>query len=127
MQIYLIKIHAFLKFWWALIRRLRYHNLGSCGRGKGEIRDKSGIGEYILKLINSFVYPNYVMLTPDNFFREKYEYLLRKAKNGSVLILHPKYLNDHILQLIAKHLKNNLIKFVSIREIIKNYRNKKLK
>lgn len=125
-QIGSIKIHASLKFWWASIRRLKYRNLEACGKGVGKIINKSGIYEYILKFFNSFVYPNYVMLTPDHSFREQYDYLIKKAKNGSVLILHPKYLNNHKLELTEKHLKNNLVKFVSIQEMIKNYGNEKL-
>jgi len=120
-----IKVSSFHVLWWAFIRRLKYRNLKTLGeinsserhekRKNSNISDLSKIVRKGLKIILN---DNYIMLTPDNFFKEKFNYLVKHANEGSVMILHPKYLNYHTLGLLENHLKNDYIRFISLHDRI---------
>jgi hypothetical protein len=108
-----IPVHKHLFF--SIIRRLKYQNLesGRMGSGSGEsaIKDKKS---NFKKIISLFTKPKLTAFTTDGNFEERFNYMYRKAKDNSTMILHPKLLNRHTLNILREKLKNNDIKFISI-------------
>jgi hypothetical protein len=120
-----IKVSPFRILWWSFIRRLKYKNLKTIGaissserHAKSVNARKSMLLQNIRKYGGMFLKDNYIMLTPDNSFREKFDYLINHAKNGTVMILHPKYLNYHTLNLLENYLKSSHIRFISLHDKI---------
>jgi hypothetical protein len=120
-----IKVTPFQILWWAFLRRLKYRNLKPLGEidssGRNEKKEEatiSNLSKIVRKGLNIILKNNYIMLTPDNFFGEKFNYLVKHANEGSVMILHPKYLNYHTLGLLENHLKTGNIRFISLRDKI---------
>jgi len=97
------------------IRRLKYKDLesGRMGTGSGEygINSKKPI---IKKIISLLTKPKRMAFTTDGNFAERFNYMYRKVKDNSTMILHPKLLNQHTLSLLGEKLKNNDIKFITI-------------
>jgi hypothetical protein len=111
--------------WWAFLLRTKYRDLANFGEtGATENRESDNNASrppsFIRKFIRTLREPRFVMLTPDNFFKEKFNYLVDHAPDGSVMILHPKYLNSHTLALLAEQLSSGRVRFRSIKEIIAN-------
>lgn len=120
-----MKASPFQVLWWAFLLRTKYKDLGSFGEDmtiENTMRTDEDYPRlsFLSKLISTFWEPRFIMLTPDNFFREKFDYLVKSAKDGAVMILHPKYLNEHTLGLLEKHLGTGRISFSSLNEKYKN-------
>lgn len=116
-QIESVKISSLLRLWFAFLRRLKYRKLGRIGDGAG-IQSKNSKRKLLQKLFKIFFYTDYAMLTSDNNFKEKYNYLIRKSNNESVQIIHPKYLNEHILEVFEDSLMKKKISFISIQNFL---------
>jgi len=121
-----IKVSSFHVLWWAFLRRLKYKNLKTLVEIKSdssheqkENAKKSDISKTVGRGLNIILKENYIMLTTDNSFREKLNYLIKQACDGSVIILHPKYLNLHTLELLENYLKSGHIRFISLHDKIK--------
>lgn len=104
-----------------LLRRLKYPELesGRMGTGSGETADK-GKNSNIKKIISLLTKPKQIAFTTDGNFSERFNYMYRKVKNNSTMILHPKLLNQHTLNILREKLKKNDIKFITINNFLKS-------
>lgn len=114
-----VKIPAVINLLFTLLRRLKYSNIESkrAGSGSGEI-NKITKGSNFKKLISLFHSTKMVQFTTDSNFKEKFNYLYKKIPNDSNMILHPKLLNGHTLELLKDYLSESKIKFISIKEFL---------
>ena len=122
-----IRVSGYKILYWAFLRRAKYKNLRSFSESYNTEKTANKmthkrvtVSHAITKSLKIIKGPNYIMLTPDNFFREKFDYLIKNAPDGSVMILHPKYLNQQTIDLLEKHLKVGDIRFCSIKEKMAN-------
>ncbi|MCF8296646.1 MAG: hypothetical protein K9J13_03795 [Saprospiraceae bacterium] len=108
-----VRIPFFLNLYCKLLRKTKYKNLFQAkGVGKSNMSKKK-LYEIVM---NNIV--KYRQLTTDNAIPEEYLYLLKKSENYSVQILHPKYLNDTILNVLDDLVTGNKIKFISIKDYL---------
>jgi len=110
-----IRVSIFRKIYNVLINRLKYKKLESGRIGVGSGNTTQNHKSIFNKAYSIIFERKYQILTTDNSFNEKYNYLLSKAKENSTQILHPKLLNQHTLNLLQKKLSNKEVKFVSIK------------
>jgi hypothetical protein len=86
---------------------------GRIGTGSGESANK-GKTSSLKKILTILTKPKLTAFTTDGNFAERFNYMCRKVKNNSTMILHPKLLNQHTLNILREKLKNDDIKFISI-------------
>lgn len=120
-----IPVHKNLLY--TLIRRLKYPDLesGRIGTGSAESvdgRKKSKLKQFILLLTKS----KKTVFTTDGNFIEKFDYMYQKVKNKSTMILHPKLLNQHTLDILRDKVTDNDIKFISINSFLQRIPDKKV-
>jgi len=110
-----LTIPVFKNMLFTFIRRFKYSDLESnrLGTGSGESADK-GKSSRIKKIFSTLTKPKRTAFTTDGNFAERFNYMCRKINNNSTMILHPKLLNQHTLNILREKLKNNDIKFISI-------------
>lgn len=114
-----IYVPLYRRLYFAILKRIKYKKIESVHKGTGSGSSSNKKNKNRLQKIGSFINTKkYQKLTTDNSFYEKYSYLLKKAKNNSTQILHPKMLNEHTLNLLSNKLSKNEVKFVSIRNIV---------
>lgn len=115
------KIPILKNILFTLLRHFKYPGLesGRMGKGSGESADK-GEDSSIKKLFRILTKPKRIAFTTDGNFAERFNYMYWKAKNDSTMILHPKLLNQHTLNLLREKLVNNHIKFISINNYLKS-------
>jgi hypothetical protein len=102
-----------------LTRYLKYKNLesGRMGSGSGEIENE--IKQSIIKkIITLLTKSKLTLLTTDGNFAERFNYIFSKVKSDSTMILHPKLLNLHTFNILEDKLRNNEVKFVSIKNFL---------
>ena len=102
------------------IRLLKYRGLesGRMGTGSGEStinNEKSFVSKIILLLTK----PKLTSFTTDGNFLERFNYMYQKVENNATMILHPKLLNEHTLNILREKLIENEIKFISINNFLK--------
>lgn len=108
-----IPIHKNLLF--ALIRRLKYRSLESGRLGTSSDESVNNKKKSALKkIIALLTKPKQTAFTTDGNFAERFNYMYRNVKNNSTMILHPKLLNEHSLNILSEKLTKNDIKFISI-------------
>jgi hypothetical protein len=114
-----IPVHKNILF--TLMRRLKYPDLesGRVGTGSDESAGKKE-NSNLKKIFTILTKPKQTSFTTDGNFAEKFDYMCRKVKNNSTMILHPKLLNKHTLNLLREKLTNNEIKFISINNYLKS-------
>jgi hypothetical protein len=114
-----IPIHKNILF--TLIRRFKYPDLerGRMGTGSSDSGD-DGEDSNAKKIFKILTKPKRAEFTTDGNFDQRFNYMYRKAKNNSTMILHPKLLNQHTLRLLKEKLLNNDIKFISINNYMKS-------
>jgi len=102
-----------------LIRSLKYRNLekGRMGTGSAETMNNSK-KSMVKKIITLLTKPKMALLTTDGNFAERFNYMYRKAGDNSTMILHPKLLNSHTLNILKEKLQNNDLKFISIKDFL---------
>ena len=66
------------------------------------------------------------LLSSEGNSQEKFKYLIKKARDNSVMIIHPKNLNDHQLCFIEAQLKKNNIRFISINQYLSSIKKEHL-
>jgi len=117
-----VKIPVLINILFTFLRRVKYPNLESrrSGSGSGEVNIKDQ-KKNSQKFVNLLTKKRVNQFTTDNNFREKFSYLYKKVPNYSMMILHPKLLNDHKLGLLYEYLSNYKIKFISLPEYLKIY------
>jgi hypothetical protein len=114
-----ISIPVYKNIIFTLTRFLKYKNLesGRMGSGSGEISNDSK--KSIIKKIKRFLTKSKLtLLTTDGNFAERFNYIFRKVKSGSTMILHPKLLNLHTFNILEDKLSNKEVKFVSINNFL---------
>jgi hypothetical protein len=110
-----LSIPVFKNMLFTLIRRLKYPDLesGRIGTGSAESLNKSKNSK-MKKILTILTKPKLSAFTTDGNFAERFNYMCEKVENNSTMILHPKLLNRHTLNILREKLKNNDMKFISI-------------
>jgi hypothetical protein len=98
-----LKITVFNNILFSLIRRLKYPDLESRRMGTGSGESFIGGNDSVIKKILALTKPKQTAFTTDGNFAERFNYMCRKLKNNSTMILHPKLLNRHILSVLRKN------------------------
>lgn len=113
-----LSIPVYKNILFALIRRLKYSDLekSRVGTGSSESAYKGNSG--FKNIFSILTKPKRTAFTTDGNFAERFNYMCRKVKNNSTMILHPKLLNQHTLSILREKLKNNDIKFISINDYL---------
>lgn len=62
--------------------------------------------------------PQRGQFTTDSNFREKFNYMYKKAPEYATMIIHPKLLNSHTLRVLGEYLSTKKIQFISIKDFI---------
>lgn len=110
-----IQIPALRNTIFTAIRLLKYRNLEKDRMGTGSaesvIENKKS---NFTKVISLLTKPKLTAFTTDGNFAERFNYMYRNVKNNSTMILHPKLLNMHTLNILGEKLAKNDIKFISI-------------
>ena len=97
------------------IRRLKYPDLESGRMGTSSSESATTSNKSIIKkIISMLTKPRLTAFTTDGNFSERFNYMYRKAKENSTMILHPKLLNQHTLNILREKLANNDIRFITI-------------
>jgi hypothetical protein len=113
-----IKIPAIINVFLTIIRIIKYPHIESERKG-------SGVGEYFdsnriitFKKLFSLAHSRIHQLTTDNNFKERFHYIFKKAPEYSLMIIHPKLLNNHSFELLADYVSTNKIRFISIQSFL---------
>jgi len=124
-----IKIPLYRKLWYKYLKK-KYKNNRIFGDGLsvfGSVTDSALLKELFFvkrksrfNRIKKFVSQRNEILTPENNFKQKFNYLVRKAPDYSVMTLHPKYLTFSQLKMIENLIRLKKIRFISITEYLKN-------
>jgi hypothetical protein len=114
-----LSIPVFKNLIFTLTRLLKYANLesGRIGTGSGDSNNNSKISK-ITKIISLLTQPKLMTLTTDGNFTERFNYMYKKVKNNSTMILHSKLLNSHTLNILREKLINDEIKFITIKNFL---------
>lgn len=117
-----VKLPAIRNLLFTLLRRFKYSNLEGkrAGSGSGEINKITKESNF-KKIIPLLQDAKMVQFTTDSNFKEKFNYLYKKIPNYSNMILHPKLLNKHTLEILKDYLSESKIKFISIKEYLSKY------
>ena len=101
--------------YFTLLKHGKYNNLeaGRKGSGSGDTIHHSEKNTF-KKIVQLLTTTKVTMLTTDSCFREKFEFLFKKADDYSVMILHPKLLNQHTLSLIDELITHNKVRFLGL-------------
>ncbi len=97
----------------------KYSDLNKNNIGRGaSLLAKSNRQIRMKRFLSRLFIPYKVQLTTDSNFKERFEYICEKAPNYSTMIIHPKVLNEHSLELLKKGLKADRFRFISIKEYL---------
>jgi len=116
--IYSIRVPFLIRLYFLLLKRIKYKSIESVKKGSGSSNSKGKKKSRFQKVKFFLTSKKFQKLTTDNSFKEKYNYILKRAKNNSTQILHPKMLNEHMLNVLNSKLSKNEVKFISIREFV---------
>jgi len=112
-----VKIPAYINIFLTLIRIIKYRNIESERKG-------SGVGEYFgpnrpfYRKLFSLLKPRINQLTTDSNFKERFSYVFKKVPEYSKMIIHPKLLNSHTIELLDDYVSTNKIRFISIQNLL---------
>jgi hypothetical protein len=117
MPIKTIVLNPLRNIYYKILFKTKYKNLQADIPGKSincAILSKCRLHEKIFKLIK----PAREQFTTDSNFGEKIRFFFHKAPDDSTLIMHPKLLNEHIINVLESLLANSEIKFISICDLL---------
>jgi len=111
-----VKIPIFYNIFLKFLSKTKYSNIetGRKGSGAGEYsnnREKNIFN----KLLSAVINRNYQLSTDSNF-KERFSYILKKVHDYSTMIIHPKLLNSHTIELLDDYVSTNKIRFISIQD-----------
>lgn len=115
-----IKIPAFFNGLFRLLRKIKYAKIESERGGSGTSGYQKKEKQYFFRRLFSLFHTEFRQLTTDSTFKELFRYQCRKAQQYSTMILHPKLLNSHTLEILNEYITQNKIKFISINDYINN-------
>lgn len=119
-----IKIKPYQNLYFKILRKLKYRNLNKDIKGEGFKQNQSDEkNKTFIKLFDLLTKPVIESFTLDRNYKEKLIFMIKKADDYSTMIIHPKLLNNHIFKVLENITENNIIKFTSISEFVKNDRN----
>ena len=114
-----VKIPTLWNIYFTILRKLKYPDLEGERKGIGAGYSISSTQtSQISKIIKLLTYPKVIQLSTDSNFKEKFDYSIKKVPKYSNMILHPKLLNSHTINLIKEYINFNKIKFNSISDFI---------
>ncbi len=113
------KISGIRNTYYRVLRKIKYPALESERKGSGvgststgnKAAKRKNLCSDLLNTINT-------QFTTDSNFREKFNYMHKKAPEYSTMILHPKLLNNHTLEILDDYVSTNRIRFISIQNFI---------
>lgn len=115
-----VKIPVLKNLIFTVIRKLKYPNLENARKGIGSGYSINSTKKSILgKLLHILIQPKVTQFTTDGNFKEKFNYIFKQVPENSTMILHPKLLNEHTLNLIREYIRNGEVKFMSISDRIR--------
>jgi hypothetical protein len=113
-----VRIPVHLNLYFTLLRNLKYRNLNKQVKGTGSgatTNIKQSLFEKLYKLLfKERIY----QFTTDSNFKEIFLYMINQVEQNSTMILHPKLLNNHTLNLFENLIKKNKVKFNSIKQFL---------
>ena len=114
-----LKISTLYKVYFILLRHLKYRNLelGRKGTGSGD-STKYSKKNVFTKIIGSLTTSQRMMLTTDSSFKEKFDFIFKRADDYSVMILHTKLLNHHTLALLDELINANKVQFLGLSDCL---------
>lgn len=114
-----IQIPVYRNLVFTLIRRFKYPGLenGRSGSGSG-YTTKSGTQSPFARLLKILTQPKINQLTTDSNFKEKFDYVFKKVPEYSTMILHPKLLNSHTLEVLDNYVSSGKTQFISINDFV---------
>ena len=113
-----INIPPKYNLYFTYLRHVKYKKLKSEVKGTGAgktIKPKKG---KLLKLFNIFFNSKTYQFTTDGNFKEIILFMLKKVEEDSTMILHPKSLTSHTIELLNELTEKNKIKFVSVKDFL---------
>ena len=117
--IWTVKIPIYRNLIFTAIRKLKYPQLESSRKGEGSgYSTKYGRKSPLKRFLKIVTEPRINQFTTDGNFREKFNYIFKRVPEKSTMILHPKLLNEHTLNLIEEYIDKGKIKFLSIIDLI---------
>jgi len=114
-----IKLPGIRNVYYKFLRRIKYPSLENERKGFGVGGSSSKKQKIkIRRLFSILLSPQICQYTTDSNFREKFNYLYKKAPDYSTMIIHSKLLNRHTLGILEDHVSSNKIRFISIQEYL---------
>ena len=112
-----IKLSLFRNIYYKFLRKIKYTSLENerKGLGVGYIHNNKQKTKIKRRFSILFV-PQRGQFTTDSNFREKFNYMYKKAPEYSTMIIHPKLLNYHTLRILDDYLSTKKIHFISIKD-----------
>jgi hypothetical protein len=114
-----IKLSGFRNFYYKVLRKVKYPSLETERKGGGvagviTARRDSKTKNILASLFKSQFY----QFTTDSNFREKFDFMFNKLPDNSTMILHPKLLNTHTINLLDEYVSSNNVRFISIQNFL---------
>lgn len=114
-----IKISPPRNIYFTLLRFFKYRDLEAGRKGNSSGETTNRLEQSAFKKITRLLTTTKVnMLTTDSCFREKFEFLFKKADDYAVMILHPKLLNHHSLALLDELITANKVRFLGLPDYV---------
>jgi hypothetical protein len=113
-----VRVPAFINIFFTFLRKIKYPNLAEDRKGSGTSEYSKLSRMYIPRKLYSLTQARINQLTTDSSYKERFGYLIRKVSDYSTMIIHPKLLNNHTLNLINDYVSTNKIRFISIQDFL---------
>jgi len=116
--IHTVKIPAYLNIYFAILKRLKYQELNTRLKGTGSWQTTNVKPRNLTSKLKGLSEPQLRQFTTDSNFKEILNYMFKKAGENTTLILHPKLLNDHVINYLTQLVTNREISFISTEQYI---------
>ena len=111
-----INIPAHRNLYFTLLRYMKYRKSGTGLKGTGAWQTTDVAARSFRSKVHSLSQPRITQFTTDSSFKELFFYMVNKTGENSTMILHPKLLNDHIIDYLTALVRDKRIKFISIKD-----------
>jgi hypothetical protein len=114
-----INLPLFRNIYYKFLRKIKYTSLENERKGLGVKYIHHNKQKTKIKRLFSILFVSQRgQFTTDNNFREKFNYMYKKAPEYATMIIHPKLLNCHTLSILDDYLSTKKIHFISIKDFI---------
>jgi hypothetical protein len=112
-----VKLSIIKNVYHKLLSRTKYSSFKNEKRGGG-VADIYNDKLKIKKLFSALFLPQRGQFTTDSNFSEKFNSMLKKVPKYATMILHPKLINGHTLEILEGYVSTNKIRFISIQDFL---------